>query len=119
MKPALHRYLLCGALATAIHYAAFGVLLAAGQGAGPAALAAAALGAVTGYAANRRWTFGSGAAHRRAAPRYAAVAGVTMLGHGAGVGLLAPLTGPWAAQLALTAVTTLLGWRFNRDWSFV
>jgi putative flippase GtrA len=115
-------YALAGGGATAVHYLALVGLVEWAVWPAPLASAVGALcGAAAAYAINRRITFtDSTASHRRALPRFLAVA---VLGAAlnaalvwAGVHLLV-----WhylAAQAASTLVVLGLTFRLNRTWTF-
>lgn len=117
----MSRYALVGVLATAVHYLVLMMLVeSAGFDAGFAAAIGAACGAFAAYAANRRFTFASDAPHRRALPRFLAVAA-------AGAATSAALV--WAGtlwlrlpyllpQAAATALVLVGGYMLNRRWSF-
>ena len=111
-----------GGLATAAHYLLMGALVE--LRAWPAALASvsgATLGALVGYVLNSRWTFaGHAVAHRRALPRFLAVAAAGALLNGALVWIgTAALGWHWlAAQCAATAFVLVAGYAINRRWAF-
>jgi putative flippase GtrA len=115
----LLRYGLVGGLNTAVSYAVYLVLLAAGVPYAAAAVAAFAAGAATGYLLNRSWTFrvrGSTGAR----VRYVAVQGAAL---GATNGLLwllvdrAAVPAEPAYALAIAPVT-VAGYAVNRAWTF-
>jgi putative flippase GtrA len=114
-------YALIGALATAVHYLVLMILVEwAGVGAGLAAALGASAGALAAYAGNRRFTFASRAAHRRALPRFLAVAA---LGAATSAALVHAGTG-WLGlhyllpQAVATALVLFAGFTLNRRWSF-
>jgi putative flippase GtrA len=117
----LSRYALVGVVATAAHYALLVLLVEwASAPAGPSALIGALLGAAVAYLGNRRYTFSSSdAPHTRAAPRFAAIAGLgavanaLVVGGGVAMGLHYLL-----AQVVATIVVMLATYHLNRVWTF-
>lgn len=118
----LWRYTATGGAATASHYALMAALVEAGDWpAGPASVAGATLGAVVAYGLNRTWTFaGQEVSHRRALPRFLAVAGAGALVNGCLVWAgTAALGWHWLGAQALATLAVLLaGYAANRNWSF-
>jgi putative flippase GtrA len=114
-------YALFGGLATAVHYLVLVVLVElAGVGAGLAAATGATSGALVAYAGNRRFTFGSDAAHRRALPRFLLVAAL-----GATTSAVLVFAGTeWLGlhylvpQAAATVLVLFAGFAINRRWTF-
>jgi putative flippase GtrA len=114
-------YALFGGLATAVHYLVLVALVElAGISAGLAAATGATCGALAAYAGNRRFTFGSDAAHRRALPRFLMVAALGAITSAAlvfagtewfGLHYLVP-------QVAATVLVLFAGFTVNRRWTF-
>ena len=115
------RYTGAGAIGTAAHYA---VLVALVQGLQVDAVAASTVGAVVGaginYALNHRFTFASDASHRRALPRFAAVAAAGIVLNALVMAGVLALAGPHylVAQLIATAAVLAAGFLANRAWTF-
>lgn len=116
-----------GAVGTAVHYSVLLVLteLASASGtASPASAvyassAGAVLGAATNYLLNHRFVFASVHRHRRAAPRFLAVAVLGVLVNAAVVGVLTSVRVPvLPAQLVATAAVLAGGYLCNRHWTF-
>ena len=115
------RYAAAGAIGTAVQYA---ILVALVQGEQMNAVAASTVGAVAGalvnYALNHRYTFGSGAQHLRALPRFAATALAGIALNAAIVALL--VSGAQAnyvaAQVVATAAVLAFTFLGNRRWTF-
>jgi putative flippase GtrA len=121
VMPAFGRYLLIGLLATAIHYALLMALVElAGAAAAPSAAFGAACGALAAYAGNHRYTFVGGAAHRRALPRFLAVAALGAAANGAIVWAGTEFLGMHylAAQVVATTIVVWSGYVLNRRLSF-
>ena len=118
----LSRYAVSGGVATASHYALMAGLVELGRWpAGLASVIGAALGALVAYGLNRAWTFaGHETSHRRALPRFFAVAGAGALLNGVGVWVgTAALGWHWlAAQVVSTLTVLVAGYFANRHWSF-
>jgi len=114
-------YALFGGLATAVHYLVLVALVElADVGAGLAAATGATCGALAAYAGNRRFTFASDAAHRRALPRFLMVAALGAITSAAlvfagtewfGLHYLVP-------QVAATVLVLFAGFMVNRRWTF-
>lgn len=116
----LSRYVLVGALATAVHYAVLVVAVETGHW--PARWAAA-LGAVVGaqvaYAGNRRFTFGHRGPWGASWVRFQAVALVGAVCSMSLVGLVQALGGHYlVGQVLATLVAMGLTYLLNRRWSF-
>ena len=115
------RYAGAGAIGTAAHYA---VLVALVQGLQAGAVAASTTGAVVGaginYALNHRFTFASDAAHRRALPRFAAVAAAGIVLNALVLAGMLALVGPHylVAQVVATLAVLAAGYFANRAWTF-
>jgi putative flippase GtrA len=114
-------YALFGGLATAVHYLVLVALVElAGVGAGLAAATGASGGALAAYAGNRRFSFASDAALRRALPRFLLVAA---LGAATSAALVFAGT-EWFGlhyllpQAAATALVLFGGFMLNRRWTF-
>lgn len=117
----MQRYALVGLGATAVHVLVLAMLVEAARVAAPTAAAVgAACGALFAYAANRRFTFASPAPHRRALPRFLAVAAAGAALSAAVVALgTAWLRLPWLLpQAAAMALALAGGHALNRRWSF-
>lgn len=119
---AFGRYTLIGGAATAVHYAALFILVeVAGLAAGWAAAIGVAAGAFVAYLGNRRFTFtGSRARHRRALPRFLAVAtlGASVSGFVVWLGSAELGVHYLLAQVLATVVVLVTTYRLNRAWSF-
>lgn len=115
------RYALVGLLATAIHYLALVMLVElANADASVSAGIGALCGALTAYVGNRRYTFAADAPHRRALPRFLAVAAAGVATSAAFVAMGTRwLNLPYLApQAAATLVVLVGGYSLNRRWSF-
>ncbi len=119
---AFGRYTLTGGAATAVHYAVLFILVeAAHLAAGWAAAIGATVGAFVAYLGNQRFTFtGSRAQHRRALPRFLAVAalGAAVSGFMVWLGSAALGVHYLLAQVLATIVVLVMTYRLNRAWSF-
>jgi putative flippase GtrA len=121
MLPQFVRYAGAGAIGTAAHYA---VLVALVQGFQAGVVAASTSGAVVGaainYALNHRFTFASREAHRRALPRFAAVAMAGIVLNALVVAGMLTLVGPYylVAQVVATIAVLVAGYLANRAWTF-
>lgn len=114
-------YALIGGLATGVHYLVLVALVELTDvDAGLAAATGATCGALAAYAGNRRFTFASAAAHRRALPRFLLVAALgaitsaTLVFAGTewfGLHYLVP-------QVAATLLVLFAGFTANRRWTF-
>lgn len=118
-------YTCAGGVGTLLHYAIFILITGAlpgvptAGGVVGASSAGAVLGAVTNYLLNYRLSFRSSRRHAEAAPRFALVAVLGLALNAVTVGALcAGGLAPLAAQIAATAVVLVVGFRFNRQWSF-
>lgn len=110
-----------GALATAVHYTLLVALVElAGVGAVAASSAGAALGALVGYALNRRYTFRSGRRHGEALPRFAATAAAGWLLNAAVMYVATQVLGLHYLAAQVLATGIVLAWNFgmNRAWTF-
>jgi len=117
----LLRYALVGLLATAIHYLVLVMLVEmANVDAGVAAGIGALCGALAAYAGNRRYTFLVDAPHRRALPRFLAVAatGVATSAAFVAMGTLWLHLPYLVPQAAATLLVLVGGYTLNRRWSF-
>lgn len=118
--PAFVRYLVVGATATAVHWAAL-VLLVEGLAVAPwlASGAGALLGAQVAFFGNRRYTFGHGGPWGVAWWRFMATA---VLGAGAGMAVVGAGVALGAhyllAQAVATGLSVLLTFAVNRSWTF-
>jgi putative flippase GtrA len=114
-------YALIGGLATAVHYVVLVALVElAGTGAGLAAATGATCGALVAYAGNRRFTFASDAAHRRALPRFLLVAALGAATSAALVVAGTELLGLHylLPQVVATVLVLFAGFAINRRWTF-
>jgi putative flippase GtrA len=116
------RYTLTGGVATAVHYALL-VTLVEGLhlGAAWAAALGALAGAVVAYFGNRRFTFPhSRARHGHAVPRFGLVAGAAAALSASIVWLGSTVLGAHylLSQAVATATGLVLGYSFNRHWTF-
>jgi putative flippase GtrA len=115
------RYAGAGVIGTAAHYA---VLVTLVQGAGAGVVAASTAGAIAGaainYLLNHRFTFASSAAHRRALPRFVAVAAGGIALNALVLAVMLALFGPHylVAQVAATLAVLVAGYLANRAWTF-
>jgi len=115
------RYAGAGVIGTAAHYA---VLVALVQGAQAGPVAASTAGAIVGaginYLLNHRFTFASGQSHRRALPRFAAVAAAGVVLNALVLAAVLALAGPHylVAQVVATLAVLLAGYLANRAWTF-
>ncbi len=115
------RYAGAGAIGTAAHYA---LLVALVQGLQAGAVVASTVGAIAGacinYALNHRFTFASEASHRRALPRFAAVAAAGIVLNALVMAGVLALAGPpyLVAQVAATLAVLAAGYFANRAWTF-
>ncbi|GAO22069.1 GtrA family protein [Alicycliphilus sp. B1] len=117
----LGKYSVVGVVATAVHYAV--LVVAVEAWAAPAAEAAAggaAVGAVTAYWGNRRYTFTSAKTHRRAVPAFLAVAMMSAALSACVVWLLSQRLGLYylVAQVLATVTTLVVGYSVNKRWTF-
>ena len=115
------RYALVGLLATAIHYLMLVMLVElANADAGVSAGIGALCGALAAYAGNRRYTFAVDGPHRRALPRFLAVAAAGV----ATSAVLVAMGTRWlhlpylVPQAAATLLVFVGGYSLNRRWSF-
>jgi putative flippase GtrA len=114
------RFLMVGGACTAFHYLVLIGLVHLGWAAVPASSLGFSLSAVLNYALNRRLTFRSDAAHRRAVPRFALVALSGLALNAALLGLLHDGLG-WhylLAQVFATVGTLVWNFTLNRVWTF-
>jgi putative flippase GtrA len=100
------------------------VLVALVQFAQAGAVAASTAGAIVGaginYFLNHRFTFASGQSHRRALPRFAAVAAAGVVLNALVLAAVLALAGPHylVAQVIATLAVLLAGYLANRTWTF-
>ena len=115
------RYASVGIVGTTAHYV---VLIGLVQGSGlhpvPASTAGAVLGTLVNYALNYHFTFNSSRSHRRAFPRFVAVAGVGVLINAAVLALSIDALGLnyLVGQVIATGVVLLTGFLANHRWTF-
>jgi putative flippase GtrA len=120
VRAQLVRYLLVGAVNTAVTLASYVLLVRAGVPAVAASVAAFGAGAVNGYRLNRRWTFRSDRQGAGTGARYLAVLLSGLAVNALGVALavnvaeLPRLAGEVLALPPATAVTFVLA----RSWAF-
>ena len=115
------RYALVGLLATAIHYLVLVILVELAKvDASVSAGIGALCGALAAYVGNRRYTFAVDAPHRRALPRFLAVAAAGVATSAAFVAMGTRwLDLPYLVpQAAATLLVLLGGYSLNRRWSF-
>jgi len=114
-------YATMGAVGTAIQYLVL-VLLVQGLAVAPvpASLAGYLLGAVANYWLNYHLTFRAKAPHRRAAPRFLAVAGLGFLLNAAIMDTLVNSVGLHylASQAVATALILVMNYLANAYWTF-
>jgi len=121
MLPQFVRYAGAGVIGTAAHYA---VLVALVQGWDTGVVAASTAGALVGaginYALNHRFTFASAESHRRALPRFVAVAAGGIALNALVVAGMLVLVGPHylVAQVVATLAVLVAGYLVNRAWTF-
>jgi putative flippase GtrA len=121
MLPQFVRYAGAGIIGTAAHYV---VLVALVQGMHSGVVAASTAGAIIGagvnYALNHRFTFASSESHRRALPRFAAVAAAGIVLNALVLALMLALVGPHylVAQVVATLAVLVAGYLANRAWTF-
>jgi len=115
------RYAGAGGIGTAAHYA---VLVALVQGMQTNTITASTAGAIAGasinYVLNHRFTFASRESHRRALPRFAAVAALGVALNALVLGAMLTLVGPHylVAQVVATLAVLVAGYLANRAWTF-
>jgi dolichyl-phosphate beta-glucosyltransferase len=115
------RYAGAGVVGTAAHY---GVLVASVELIGLSPTVATALGAISGaainYVLNYHLTFASKAPHRRVLPRFLAVAALSTAVSAGGMWYAVhAMHIPYlAAQIFCTGLVLVLGFAFNRLWTF-
>jgi putative flippase GtrA len=115
------RYVGAGAVGTAVHYV---VLITLVQLAGASAVLASTMGAIVGalvnYFLNHRFTFFSRRAHRRALPRFFAVAGAGVLLNAAVMAAMLAVSPLHylIAQVVATGVVLFAGFLANSKWTF-
>jgi len=117
----LRRFLVVGAVATAVQYLAVGAVAYSGRTAAAAGATGYFAGSVASYLLNRRYTFRARGSHRRALARfYSMVAGAWLLTV-ACMALLADVLGwnLWLAQGVATGLCLMLNYVCSRDWVFV
>ena len=115
------RYAGAGVIGTATHYAVLVALVQVAQvGAVAASTAGAIVGACINYLLNHRFTFASGQPHRRALPRFAAVAAAGVVLNALVLAAVLALAGPHylVAQVIATLAVLLAGYLANRTWTF-
>lgn len=118
---AFGRYLVVGAVATAVHYALLVSLVElAGSAAAPSAAIGAICGAFVAYAGHRRFTFAGRSPHFRSLPRFLAVAAFGAAANAAIVWSGTEVAGMHylAAQVVATLFVLWSGFMLNRRWSF-
>ncbi|WP_282094935.1 GtrA family protein [Epibacterium ulvae] len=110
-----------GAIATTCHYA---VLFALVEGAKvlpiTASLCGALFGAIVSYVLNRTYTFQSTAQHRKTAPKFFVIAGLSVVLNTVLMGILTLSVGlPYpVAQVLTTGVLIVVTFSLNKVWSF-
>jgi putative flippase GtrA len=115
------RFSLVGIVGTAFHYVVMGFLIEIG---GLPTVRASGVGFVTSaiisYALNRKITFATNLAHRKALPRFLAVGAVGMWLNSIAVGALGTHTSRHWLSVQITATLLVLCWNFaaNRLWTF-
>jgi len=115
------RYAGAGVIGTAAHYAVLVTLVQVAQtGAVAASTAGAIVGAGINYFLNHRFTFASEQSHRRALPRFAAVAAAGVVLNALVLAAVLALAGSHylVAQVIATLVVLLAGYLANRTWTF-
>jgi dolichyl-phosphate beta-glucosyltransferase len=115
------RYVGAGGVGTLCHYLL--LLLLAGVFAVRPALATVAgatVGASVNYILNYHFTFACNAAHRVTVPRFALVAGISVVLSGVGVWFATTRLGLhyFVAQLGCTAAVLVIGYLVNAAWTF-
>jgi len=114
------RYAGAGVVGTAAHYAVLVTLVQFAQtGAVAASTAGAIVGAGINYFLNHRFTFASGQSHRRALPRFAAVAAAGIALNALVLAAVLALAPHYlVAQVVATLAVLLAGYLVNRTWTF-
>jgi len=114
------RYAGAGVVGTAAHYAVLVTLVQFAQtGAVAASTAGAIVGAGINYFLNHRFTFASGQSHRRALPRFAAVAAAGIVLNALVLAAVLALAPHYlVAQVVATLAVLLAGYLVNRTWTF-
>ena len=115
------RYAGAGVIGTVAHYAVLVTLVQVAQtGAVAASTAGAIVGAGINYFLNHRFTFASEQSHRRALPRFAAVAAAGVVLNALVLAAVLALAGSHylVAQVIATLVVLLAGYLANRTWTF-
>lgn len=115
------RYAGAGVIGTAAHYAVLVALVQVAQaGAVAASTAGAIVGAGINYFLNHRFTFASERSHRRALPRFAAIAVAGIVLNALVLAAVLALAGPHylVAQVIATLAVLLAGYLANRAWTF-
>jgi putative flippase GtrA len=121
MLPRFVRYAGAGVIGTAVHYA---VLVALVQGLAIDVVIGSTVGAIVGaginYALNHRFTFASQQTHRRALPRFAAVAVAGIVLNAIVLAAMLGVVGAHylAAQVVATCAVLVAGYLANRAWTF-
>jgi putative flippase GtrA len=115
------RYVGAGGVGTLCHYMLL-TLLVSGFGVGPslASVAGAILGASVNYFLNYHFTFACDMAHRVTLPRFALVAGMSVVLNGAGMWFATSKLGLhyFVAQLGCTGLVLAIGYLINAAWTF-
>lgn len=115
------RYVGAGGVGTLFHYLLL-LLLAGVFGVRPAlaTVAGATLGACVNYIVNYHFTFACDVAHRVTVPRFALVAGISVVLSGVGVWFATTKLGIhyFVAQLGCTGAVLVLGYLVNAAWTF-
>lgn len=115
------RYVGAGGVGTLCHYVVL-VLLAGVFAVRPAraTVAGAIVGAGVNYILNYHFTFASTTAHRVTLPRFAVVAGISVVMSGLGVWFATTRLGLhyFVAQLGCTAAVLVIGYLVNAAWTF-
>ena len=121
MFPQFIRYAGAGVIGTAAHYAVLVALVQVAQaGILIASTAGAIVGAGVNYVLNHRYTFASRESHRRALPRFAAVALAGIALNALVLAAMLAFVGPHylLAQIVATLAVLGAGYLANRTWTF-
>ena len=115
------RYVGAGGVGTLCHYMLL-ALLVSGFGVRPslASVAGALLGASVNYVLNYHFTFACDIAHRVTVPRFAVVAGISVVLNGVGMWFATAKLGLhyFIAQLGCTGLVLVIGYLLNAAWTF-
>ena len=115
------RYVGAGGVGTLCHYLLLALLVSVFDvRPSPASVAGALLGASVNYVLNYHFTFACNMAHRVTVPRFAVVAGISVVLNGVGMWFATSKLGLhyFMAQLGCTGVVLIIGYLVNAAWTF-